>query len=146
LLAKYKPGASIRTHLLVAASIWTAAGLGLFLRGWLGFPEGNRFLFVLGGMAIGTIKALLVLDGAARKNIQRILACRDRHCIGGVYSFRMWGMVLLMIIGGRLLRVFAPESFTWVLYLAIGWALVLSSRLVWQRWRKPSTDCLTHQA
>jgi hypothetical protein len=135
LLAKYKPGASIRTHLLVAASIWTTVGMALFLRGWMGFPEGKRFFFVLGGMAIGTIKSFLVLDRAARKNIQRILACHERYCIGGVYSVRMWGMVLLMIVGGRLVRSFTPDAFTWLLYLAIGWALVLSSRLVWQRWR-----------
>jgi hypothetical protein len=135
LLAKYKPGASIRTHLLVAASIWTTVGMGLLLRGWIGFPEGKRIFFLLGGMVIGTVKSLLVLDGAARKNIQRILACQERYCIGGVYSVRMWGMVLLMIAGGRLLRVFVPDAFTWLLYLAIGWALVLSSRLVWQRWR-----------
>jgi hypothetical protein len=135
-LKKYKPGASTRTHLLVAASIWTAVGLMLAVRGLLGFPEAQRFFFGLFGLAIGTLKSLLVLDQAARRNIERILACRDGLCLGGVYSAKMWGLVLLMIAGGRLLRAYAPAALAWLVYLAIGWALLLSSRLIWQRWRE----------
>jgi hypothetical protein len=135
LLVKYKPGASVRTHLLLAAFIWTAAGMSLLLRGAISPATGEGFLLLLAGMGAGTLKSLLVLDGAARKNIKRILACSERHCIGGVYSFRMWGLVLLMIVGGRLLRTIASDSFTGFLYLTVGWALILSSRLFWQKWR-----------
>jgi hypothetical protein len=135
ILRKYKPGASTRTHLLVAASVWAAVGISLFLRGWFGFSEEYRILLTFGGMAVGTLKTLLVMDRAARGNILRIIARKEGRCIGGVYSARMWGLVLLMILGGRLLRVFGSAELTWFLYLAVGWALLLSSRLIWQHWR-----------
>jgi hypothetical protein len=138
ILAKYKPAASLRTHLLVAACIWTAMGAILVLRGWVGFPEEQRFLLFLVGMAIGTLKSLLVLDRSAARNVERIKQSREGRCIGGVYSIKMWGMVLLMVLGGRLLRVFTPDEVVWLLYLAIGWALVFSSRLIWLQWRTSS--------
>jgi hypothetical protein len=134
-LAKYKPAASLRTHLLVAAAIWSLVGVMLVVRGLLGFAAPERYLFGLAGVVVGTLKSLLVLDRAARRNIERILACQEKLCLGAVYSAKMWGLVLLMIVGGRLLRVYAPAALGWLVYLAIGWALLLSSRLIWRQWK-----------
>ena len=134
-LAKYKPGASAPTHMLLAASIWTAVGTSLLVRGAAGLTPPNRFFLLVFGMVVGTLKSLLVLDRAARKNIRRIQTCKEGSCIGGVYPPKMWGLIVMMIVAGRLLRAYAPATLVWLIYLAIGWALLLSSRLIWQRWR-----------
>ena len=56
-------------------------------------------------------------------------------CLGGVYSWGMWAMVVGMMLGGRLLRNSSvPPLVVGVIYLAVGWALLLSSRLLWQEW------------
>lgn len=139
-LKKYKPGASLRTHLLAAAGIWSAVGVMLMVRGLLGFSVRQHYLFALAGLAIGTIKSLLVLDRAARKNIKRLLTCREGMCLGAVYSAKMWGLIVVMIVGGRLLWAFGPAPVAGLVYLAIGWALLLSSRVIWQQWQ---TFCRT---
>ncbi len=138
-LARLKPGASTRTNLLVAALMWSFIGLYLMVRGYLLDPALSGIFLGL-ALGLGTVKAFLVIGRAARKNIARIVARPDGMCIGGVYSWRMWGMVVCMMIGGRLLRNSAvPSLIVGVIYVAVGWALLLSSRLIWQEWnaRKP---------
>ena len=138
-LARLKPGASTRTNLLVAALMWSFIGLYLMVRGYLLDPALSGIFLGL-ALGLGTVKAFLVIGRAARKNITRIVARPDGMCIGGVYSWRMWGMVVCMMIGGRLLRNSAvPSLIVSVIYVAVGWALLLSSRLIWQEWnaRKP---------
>lgn len=138
-LVRLKPGASIRTNLLVAGLMWSFIGLYLMVRGYLldtALPWGFLGL----GLGVGTLKAMLVIERAARKNIARIVARPDGMCIGGVYSWRMWGMVVCMMLGGRLLRNSAvPRLIISVIYLAVGWALLLSSRLLWQEWHARKT-------
>jgi hypothetical protein len=135
MLAKYKPGASARTHMLLAASIWTVVGTALLLRGLAGLAPPERWFLLVFGIVAGTLKSLLILDRAARKNIRRIQTCKEGSCLGGVYPPKMWGLILLMILAGRGLRAYAPAMVVGLVYLAIGWALLLSSRLIWQRWR-----------
>ncbi|MDH5299636.1 MAG: hypothetical protein OEV91_11520, partial [Desulfobulbaceae bacterium] len=83
-----------------------------------------------------SVKGLLVLDRAARRNIARVMALPDGTCLGAVYSLRMWGVVVLMIVLGRLLRM-SPASPVLVgfLLMAVGWGLFFSSRLIWLQWR-----------
>ncbi len=130
-----KPGASIRTHLFLAAMIWTAVGLSLMgfgiywaygrLPGWL----------LAASIIVGSGKSFYVLDRTARKNLSRISQFKDRTCIGAVYSIRMWLLIGGMVIMGRLLRFTAiPLEYIGLLYVTVGWALLLSSRLTWQRW------------
>ena len=86
-------------------------------------------------VAAGSAKSLLVLDRTANRNVQRILAFEKPTCIGGVYSWKTWILVLCMIVGGRLLRQSSlPASLVGALYVAVGWALLLSSRIAWQEW------------
>ncbi|MDA8163655.1 MAG: hypothetical protein M0017_01290 [Desulfobacteraceae bacterium] len=134
-LTRYKPGATIRTHLLVAAAIWSLVGAMLMVRGLLGLAAPDRSLFGLAGVAAGTLKSRLVLDRTARRNIRRLLACENGMCLGAVYTARMWGLILLMIAGGRLLWAFGPARVAGLVYVAIGWALLLSSRLIWRQWK-----------
>ena len=139
-LARLKPGASISTNLLVAALMWSFIGLYLMVRGYL-LVESVPWVFLGLALGGGTLKAFLVIERAARKNIDRIVARPEGMCLGGVYSWRMWGMVVCMMLGGRLLRNSSvPHLVVSVIYIAVGWALLLSSRLIWQEWNARSSS------
>lgn len=133
-LARFKPGASVSANLLVAALMWSFIGLYLMVRGYL-LLEAWVWLFVGLGVVLGALKAFWFIERAARKNIARIVARPDGMCIGGVYSWRMWGLVVCMMLGGRLLRNSSvPPQLISVIYVAVGWALLWASRLIWQEW------------
>jgi len=139
-LARLKPGASTKTNLLVAALMWSFIGLYLMVRGYL-LSESLSGLFLALALVLGTRKAFWVIERAARKNIARIVARPDGMCLGGVYSWGMWGMVVCMMLGGRLLRNSSvPPLVLSVIYVAVGWALLLSSRLIWQEWNVRSAS------
>jgi hypothetical protein len=131
-LLRLKPGAPVHVHLLVAALIWTIVGLFLMMNGYLLVSMAARQWFAVIGIGLGTIKSFFILDRMTRKNIQRILDRNDNACIGSVYSLRTWGLVIVMIVLGRYLRSsVVPGEYVGVLYLAVGWGLLLSSRLMW---------------
>ncbi|MFQ6758794.1 MAG: hypothetical protein D9V46_03425 [Deltaproteobacteria bacterium] len=133
-LARLKPGASTNTNLLVAALMWSFIGFYLMVRGYL-LDQPLPGMLLLLALGLGTMKAFWLIERAARKNIARIVARPDGMCLGGVYSWGMWGMVVCMMVGGRLLRNSAvPPLVVGVIYVAVGWALLLSSRLIWREW------------
>lgn len=106
----------------------------LLLRGGLFLHTAGRVWLLLPAMAVGTAKSLLLLDKSARENLLRLSAKEDGDCLGGIYSVKMWGLVVMMIGLGWLLRHSGlPGEITGAVYGAIGWALLFSSRLVWQR-------------
>lgn len=132
---RWKPGASLSTHLLVAALLWSFIGIYLLVRGAMLYGAGSFWLPVA-ALAAGALKAHWLLAGSARKNIKRILAMKENSCLGAVYSLKMWGLVLLMMLAGRALRSAGlPEQWVALAYLAVGFALFLASRLFWQQWR-----------
>ena len=138
-LARFKPGASVRANLLAAALMWSFIGLYLMVRGYL-LAAVPPWPFWGLALLLGTLKAFLVIARAARKNIARIVARPDGMCIGGVYSWGMWGMVVCMMLGGRLLRNSSvPPVVVSVIYVAVGWALLLASRLIWREWNARKT-------
>ena len=129
----WKPGARIRTHLIVAGLIWALVGLMLIVRGSLFLQSVHQVWLLAVAVAVGTVKSRLMLDRAARRNRDRLLVKSDGDCIGGVYSAKMWLLVACMIALGRLLRVSGlPMGVVGTVYGAIGWALLLSSRVLWQ--------------
>ena len=132
---RWKPGASPTTHLLVAALLWSFIGGYLLVRGGLLY---NHQLFwpVLAVLVLGGLKSRFLLDRSARKNIIRILAMKENSCLGAVYSLKMWGLVLVMMLAGRGSRELGlPTHWVALLYLMVGCALFLSSRLYWRQWR-----------
>lgn len=134
-LKRFKPGGSTTTHLLLAAILWTVVGVGLISRGvvWLIEVE-NISLVILAGV-LGTLKSLFILDKSVRKSIDRIQMLADGSCLGGVYSLKTWTLVVFMILMGYLLRhLSVPHELLGVLYIGIGWALILSSRIGWNAW------------
>jgi len=133
MLTRFKPGASIHVHLLIAALIWSIVGLFLMSNGYLLITLAAREWLAVLAAGLGTIKSLFLLDRVARNNISRILRFEDGTCIGSVYSYKSWALVVVMIVLGRFLRSSVlPGEYVGALYLAVGWGLFFSSRLMWQ--------------
>ena len=134
-IKQFKPGVGRRTHVLLAALLWTGIGLFLILRG-ITLALGFTFLWpVWTGLFVGTIKSVFILDQAAYGGLDRIKRFADNTCIGAVYSWKTWILVLGMMIFGICLRRLdlAPEMRS-VVCSAIGWALMFSSRHAWKLW------------
>ena len=131
-----KPGVSRSVHLFAAPFLWTAVGCVLMVRGFAWLDPGRGRLLVLVALFAGTLKSLLVLDRVAARAVGRIGRFGDRTCLGAVYSWRTWLLVLGMIAAGALLRRSPlPGPLIGTLYLAVGWSLCLSSRVGWRHWR-----------
>lgn len=134
----YKPAASRRTHLLLAAAMWTVVGSLLFYFGahWV-VRSGARHaeLQIAAAVAVGVVKAFLALDRAAGRIVTRILARGDHRCIGGFLSLKTWLIVAVMATVGRLLRAgLLPMHVVGLLYAAIGTALLVGARNFWRAW------------
>ncbi len=135
--SRLKPGVKRRTHLLLSAFLWTAIGCLLLAKGWLRLDllHEHQFILVITAFAFGCIKSRLVLDRAARKAIDRILVLKDGTCLGAVYSFKTWALVLCMMGMGVILRNSSlPAMLICFISLTIGCSLLLSSRLAWIAW------------
>jgi hypothetical protein len=71
----------------------------------------------------------------ARRSLDRILRLADGTCLGAVYSVKTWLVVVLMMVTGYALRHSTlPKSLLGFAYVAIGWALFMSSRQAWFSW------------
>jgi hypothetical protein len=139
ILHQYKPGVSVRTHLLIGALIWSLVGCFLLINGFVLVSLQDHLLYGLAGMVLGSAKSFFILDRVARKNLRRIKNFEDKACIGSVYSWKTWVLVLGMIGLGRFLRTTVlPGDVVGFVYSAVGWALMLSSRLMWGEWNKTS--------
>ncbi|MFH0981076.1 MAG: hypothetical protein V2A79_06015 [Planctomycetota bacterium] len=132
----FKPAASRRTHLLLAAVMWTVVGALLFYFGsrWvLQAHVSHAYLQIAAAAGLGVVKARFVLDRAAGRIIARIRARGDGRCLGGFLSFKSWGLVVFMVGAGRLLRRgLLPAPVVGLLYTAIGTALVVGARNFWR--------------
>ena len=130
-----KPGVPRTAHLFAAPFLWTVIGCLLIYRGfgWLD-PGRGRLLLAIAGV-LGTLKSLVILDFVARRSIQRIILLKDGTCLGAVYSWKTWLLVVLMMISGIIMRkITVPGPFIGTLYCAVGWSLCYSSRLGWHQW------------
>ncbi len=132
---KFKPGVNRSVHLFAAPLLWSGIGVLLMVRGtgWIG--PGRPRLLLLAAVGLGTLKSFLVLDRTARRNVERIVRLRDGTCLGAVYSWKTWLLVLLMMGSGIAMRTLTePGKVIGTLYVAIGWALLFSSRFGWLEW------------
>jgi hypothetical protein len=136
-LLRYKPGVSIRTHLFLAALIWSLVGFFLLSNGFVFISLHGPLWYAVVGLVLGTIKTFFILDRVARKNIKRIKEFDDKVCVGSVYSWKTWILVAAMITLGRFLRMTVlPAEAVGLIYTAVGWALMLASRLMWLEWKR----------
>jgi len=131
----FTPRVSKTVHLFIAPFIWTVIGAVLMIRG-AGWAEARTSgWLVLVALAAGTAKAVFVLDKAAAKNTRRILGFSKKKCLGAVYSWKTWLLVIVMMGSGIAMRKLThPGMIIGTLYMAIGWALFLSSRKGWRLW------------
>ena len=101
--------------------------------GWVGLSMTCR-IFVI-ALIVGTIKSLTVLDKSAKKTLTRIMTLNEKSCIGAVYPWKTWLLVILMMASGIALRSMTePGIFLGTVYFAVGWGLLLSSRHGWEQW------------
>jgi hypothetical protein len=131
-----KPGVPRYIHLLLAACLWSIAGIFLMTRGMSWLMASEKLWLALPAVIAGSLKSYFLLDNSARKGVYRILALADGTCLGAVYSIKTWLLVLVMIGSGVLLRHSSlPRELLGAVYMTIGWALFFSSRFAWQAWR-----------
>ncbi len=98
----------------------------------------DKHYFMLGvALVIGTLKGFFVFEKSARRNIVRILNRDDNSCIGGVFSIKAWSVILVMMFLGRFLRTsnILHQIYGFVIS-AVGWGLLLGSRVIWQAWMR----------
>ncbi len=133
-----KPAASRRTHLLLAATLWTAVGATLLCFGvrWMLTASTSRpALLVASACGLGCLKYRFVLRKSATRIVQRIRARGDGRCLGGFLSPGTWGLVLAMMIAGQWFRSGpTPRIVVGFLYTAVGTGLALASVMVWRAW------------
>ena len=135
---KFKPAASRRTHLLLAALMWTVVGSLLIYFGsrWvLRTDTAHAHLQIAAAAVVGAAKARFVLDRSARRIVERIRVRGDGRCLGGFVSLKTWVLIALMVGTGRLLRGgVLSKHIVGLLYAAIGVALLVGARNFWRAW------------
>lgn len=136
MLHRMKPSAPASVHLLLAALLWSVVGalLALFGGEWVWLSWGwTGAAISLAALAAGLAKSHWVLDRAAGRMAGRIAERGDGRCIGGFLSWKTWLLVALMSGSGRLLRyLVGANGLVGLLYLAVGVALLRSSRVLWR--------------
>lgn len=137
-LDAYKPAASARIHLLLAAAMWTVVGstLAFFGTRWeLAAHLPHVWLLLAVAAGVGLFKSWLLLRRTAKRTIGRIRTRGDGCCIGGFLSWRTWLFVALMMGLGRVLRAgLVPRGVVGLVYVAVGVALLLTTPLLWRAW------------
>jgi len=137
----FKPGASPGTHLLCAALLWTMIGLFLIQRGIGYLIQDDQLLLAVPAILLGYLKSRYVLDKSAQSGVERIRQFADNTCIGAVYSWRTWTLVIAMMLVGLLVRNSPiPRYLIGIVCVAIGWALTRSSRFAWKAWFNRKTN------
>ena len=141
---RLKPAAPARVHLLLAALMWSTVGAVLLVLGVLWTPPIRTpltLLVLVAAAAGGSLKARYALAPVARRTAMRIESRGDGRCLGGFLSPQSWAMVAGMILLGRLLRGGVLSArVVGLVYVLVGTALVVASRVLWVAWRRCARD------
>ena len=139
------PRAGVRAQLVAAALLWLVGTSILLVRGvfYIIAPaEYERFGYgvaVIGlvAIAIGMVKARLILIRYARKAVRRIRT-RGHACFFGFFAPSSWLFIIVMMGGGMLLRRTPLVDYWWgrtflgILYVAVGTALLIADVVFWR--------------
>jgi len=143
-LEAHKPAASARTHLLLAAGLWTVVGVLLLYFGTRWILAGRQHhvaVLLAGAVAAGLLKGQFVLKRTARRTATRIRQRGDGRCVGGFLSLRSWAFVALMATIGRLLRGgLLPHGAVGFIYVAVGCGLLWAAATLWSAWRRSGLE------
>ena len=103
---------------------------------------GTFFVVVATGTVTGMIKSRFILDKIAQRNILRIRSKPAFACLGGLFSFRNWSLILVMAAFGKIMGALPLNTgLKTGIYVMVGSALGYSSRLLWKAWRNlPAGD------
>jgi hypothetical protein len=130
-IEKWKPAVPKSGLLFMAGMIWLSIGVMMdcIAYSWL-ISENVRPALLIS--SIGFFLALLIHHfGFLRivdRNLGRILPMEGRRCLFSFMPWKSYVLVMVMILGGFLLRHSAlPKLYLAPIYLAIGTALLLSS-------------------
>jgi hypothetical protein len=136
-------GLSRQQHLLIAALIWTVVGVGLSTMGglfWFHLPylgDLDARHLAIGGTAIGVglLKGKFVLDKTAGRVVDRANTLTETNPAKSI--FQMFGGKTIALVGammfiGYVLRATGVSyEIRGLVYLAVGPALLWSSRNYW---------------
>lgn len=130
-LERFKPAAGKRVLLLISGLLWIGVGsmlLGFAYRwlakeGWTAalVPAGSGFILSL---VIHHFGFLRVVD----KNLGRILPMEGKKCVFAFQSWKSYAIIAVMAgLGIALRHSPIPKNYLSVLYIGIGFGLILSS-------------------
>lgn len=132
------PRAGVRVQLAAASLMWAIGASILLFRG-VGYLSDRIWhaWALAAGLALGMLKARVLLDRVARKAVERIRA-RGTANFFGFFSVRSWLLIVIMMGGGILLRslIVKPDvvgaGILGAVYIGVGTALVLADRIFWR--------------
>lgn len=125
----WKPAVDKRVLIVLSGITWSIVGLVLcsFAFVWL-FLKDKGFLFALAGLLISIFVHYLGFLRIANTNINRILQMENKVCIFAFQAWKSYLIIVLMMGLGILLRHLPiPKHYLSILYIGIGFALMLSS-------------------
>jgi hypothetical protein len=145
------PRAGILPQLIAAAVLWGVGTSVLLIRGvfyLVSQDEVDRFGYWVAGIglaavAIGLVKARLILIRYAKKAVRRIRT-RGHACFFGFFAPTSWLFILVMMGGGMMLRRTPLVDYWWgrtflgILYVAVGTALLIADVIFWRAVFRPA--------
>lgn len=131
------PPIKVRIQLVAAASMWLIGASILLIRGvgYVNDSYWHAWALAL-GLALGVLKARLLLDRTARKAVSRIEQ-RANASVFGFFSAKSWMLIVIMMGGGIALRTIFVHpgqigaGILGAIYIGVGTALLLADRLFW---------------
>lgn len=137
--------ALVRILNILAALVWCSGGVILLIKGGRLLAGSASFfpspvwpwVVAMAGLLLGAVKGKFLFSRSCEKNLNRISSLRNPR-IWQFFSPGFFALLLLMIAAGVALSRLAQTSFpalvgVVILDLAVGAALLASSRVFWQR-------------
>jgi len=126
-----KPAVGKRTLLFMGGFVWVCVGVMLlsFSCHWLGVFQGGSILpFVATGIVLALIIHHFGFLRIVDKNLGRLLPVEGKKCVFSFMPWRSYFTVLVMVGMGIFLRHSPiPKQYLSILYIGIGFGLILSS-------------------
>lgn len=139
------PRVSVNGRFFAAALTWLGIGLFLSAKGvyFSGHAEtGLRLLGIGVGLGLGYVKSRFIFDRVAQKIITQIHSKPARACLGSIFSLQNWGLIVIMVIFGRMLGASSLNAGVKTgIYVMVGSGLAFSSRRLWAAWKHSGTTC-----
>lgn len=124
----------------IAAALWAVIGTGLVVAGafWLARQgETATRALVPVALVVGWWKARVVLSPIGRRNVRRLVEGPERRPLPDLFPPRIWLLAFLfMAVGALLRRSPMPRDVLGLVYVAVGFALLLGA---WASWSARTT-------